>query len=335
MSDTTIKMMGRLQDNFTMISNEFGRNPNVTPRAARLFVYIASHETGWSLSVTATENATGLKRGTIFEALKDLRKLGYVKRYQKVDEGGRFSGTEYQVFLLPLPEDERDDIAVSANNRVRENSTRSDQQECDESAGGSRVRENRIRENRIRKNDTLKKTNTKKTNLQEDQLQEDEPPLVPPRGETRAGAHAGEEPTGETTAAELVPVDKPKPAKRTDRGTRLEDGWMPTQRVIDQMRQECPHVNLEYEHRKFTDYWQSTPGAKGRKTNWDATWRNWIRRASERPGGGNHHQPHRPPAEDMNNFEYYANRLIERLDAQEAQDTNQPQLTAAQWEITK
>lgn len=29
----------------------------------------------------------------------------------------------------------------------------------------------------------------------------------------------------------------------------------------------------------FRDYWMATPGAKGRKTDWLATWRNWMRRA--------------------------------------------------------
>ena len=31
----------------------------------------------------------------------------------------------------------------------------------------------------------------------------------------------------------------------------------------------------------FRDYWVAQPGVKGRKANWSATWRNWVRRASE------------------------------------------------------
>ena len=27
----------------------------------------------------------------------------------------------------------------------------------------------------------------------------------------------------------------------------------------------------------FRDYWIAVPGAKGKKANWPATWRNWIR----------------------------------------------------------
>jgi hypothetical protein len=69
-------------------------------------------------------------------------------------------------------------------------------------------------------------------------------------------------------------------AART-RGTRLPDPWEPPADVIAQMHTEHPEVNLKAEHAKFTDYWISQPGSKGRKTDWTATWRNWIRRAAE------------------------------------------------------
>jgi hypothetical protein len=29
---------------------------------------------------------------------------------------------------------------------------------------------------------------------------------------------------------------------------------------------------------EFRDYWIAQPGQKGVKTDWDATWRNWVRR---------------------------------------------------------
>lgn len=65
------------------------------------------------------------------------------------------------------------------------------------------------------------------------------------------------------------------------KGTRLPEDWMPPAEVIEQMRTECPGVDLEAEHRRFVDYWLGVPGAKGRKVRWDTTWRNWIRRANE------------------------------------------------------
>lgn len=41
-------------------------------------------------------------------------------------------------------------------------------------------------------------------------------------------------------------------------------------------------VNIEKETEKFVDYWKAQPGQKGVKLDWPATWRNWMRRASER-----------------------------------------------------
>lgn len=74
----------------------------------------------------------------------------------------------------------------------------------------------------------------------------------------------------------------PAPKRKKARATTLPEGWMPDQPVIDQMRAEHPGVNLEAEHRKFTDYFNSVAGERGRKRDWNATWRNWIRRAGER-----------------------------------------------------
>jgi hypothetical protein len=47
------------------------------------------------------------------------------------------------------------------------------------------------------------------------------------------------------------------------------------------MRSEHPRINLDAEHAKFVDYWHAKAGRDARKANWDATWRNWVRRAAE------------------------------------------------------
>lgn len=87
------------------------------------------------------------------------------------------------------------------------------------------------------------------------------------------------------------PVSGPPNAAR---GTRIGADWMPPPAVVAQMRSDHPHVDLKAEHLKFIDYWQAKPGKDGRKTDWDATWRNWIRRADERrftPRTNGHHGP--------------------------------------------
>lgn len=74
-------------------------------------------------------------------------------------------------------------------------------------------------------------------------------------------------------------------APKKKQASSLPEGWMPDQTVIDQIRRELAqagrNINFEMEHRKFTDYFQSVSGAKGRKKDWNAAWRNWMRRAGD------------------------------------------------------
>jgi hypothetical protein len=71
------------------------------------------------------------------------------------------------------------------------------------------------------------------------------------------------------------------PSGATARGTRLPDGWRPTDETIAKMRARFPAVDFKLEHEKFTNHWRSQPGAKGRKSDWEATWCNWIIRTAE------------------------------------------------------
>lgn len=91
--------------------------------------------------------------------------------------------------------------------------------------------------------------------------------------ETQAEKEKEEEEVN-TTAKAVV-----RPRKR---GTRLPEGWMPAPTTISEMRVECPTIDQRSEHRKFVDYWTAKTGRDATKLDWDATWRNWIRRASER-----------------------------------------------------
>lgn len=43
------------------------------------------------------------------------------------------------------------------------------------------------------------------------------------------------------------------------------------------------HDDAFAEGQSFADYWRAKPGKDGRKLDWQATWRNWVRSA-RRPG---------------------------------------------------
>jgi hypothetical protein len=85
------------------------------------------------------------------------------------------------------------------------------------------------------------------------------------------------------------------PAPKGANGCRIEPDWMPSQKTIDQMREEFPHLTSEDLNQinvEFIDYWISIPGARGRRSDWDATWRNRVRDiSSRRPNGRASSQP--------------------------------------------
>ena len=65
------------------------------------------------------------------------------------------------------------------------------------------------------------------------------------------------------------------------RGTRIPENWRPSppdqQFAIDKLGSvdRARHVYDE-----FVDYWRGVPGAKGRKVDWAATFRNRVRQVA-------------------------------------------------------
>jgi len=66
------------------------------------------------------------------------------------------------------------------------------------------------------------------------------------------------------------------------RGSRLPADWEPSLEMLDWAQAERPDLDLGQTLEKFRDYWISQPGQKGVKTDWTATYRNWVR--NEKPG---------------------------------------------------
>jgi hypothetical protein len=72
---------------------------------------------------------------------------------------------------------------------------------------------------------------------------------------------------------------KDKPPKT--RGSRIPDPFPVTDDMIAWAQTEAPNVDWVAETKKFKDHWLAQPGARGTKLNWNAVWRNWIRKAGE------------------------------------------------------
>lgn len=72
------------------------------------------------------------------------------------------------------------------------------------------------------------------------------------------------------------PAIAPPAASPNARGCRLPDDFEPDLGFASRLG-----LDAAAEWAKFRDYWTAQPGLKGRKTDWNATWRNWCRRAAE------------------------------------------------------
>lgn len=59
--------------------------------------------------------------------------------------------------------------------------------------------------------------------------------------------------------------------------TRLPADWSPNDIEVQFCKTERQDLQVETVAARFRDYWISQPGLKGRKTDWTATWRNWVR----------------------------------------------------------
>lgn len=60
-------------------------------------------------------------------------------------------------------------------------------------------------------------------------------------------------------------------------GSRLPADWQLPEAWAVWAKQTRPDLDPQETANRFADYWHSIPGAKGRKIDWQATWRNWVR----------------------------------------------------------
>lgn len=77
-------------------------------------------------------------------------------------------------------------------------------------------------------------------------------------------------PEEERSLRSLAPADK-------TRGTRLPEAWEPTPADRAMAELALGEDGTRELLANFRDYWAGVPGQRGRKTNWDATWRNRVR----------------------------------------------------------
>lgn len=89
--------------------------------------------------------------------------------------------------------------------------------------------------------------------------------------------------------------------KELKRGTRLQHPFVLTNDMIKWAVEKYPLVDFHLQTEAFIDYWTSQPGQKGVKSDWIATWRNWIRNS----------RPTLQPAKPVQNNDWMIAKPIE------------------------
>lgn len=80
-------------------------------------------------------------------------------------------------------------------------------------------------------------------------------------------------------------ADRQAEQKANSRGSRLAVDAVLTPEAAAFAEKAFPEIDAAAEWEAFRDYWTAMPGARGRKTDWNATFRNWLRNAQKFRGG--------------------------------------------------
>lgn len=94
--------------------------------------------------------------------------------------------------------------------------------------------------------------------------------------------------------------EKKEPKSKAEASaTRLPADWEPSEGDVAFCRDERPDLMPAQVASQFRDYWVAQPGAKGRKLDWPATWRNWVRNQRATTGPRQVHSYHDERAETI------------------------------------
>lgn len=75
--------------------------------------------------------------------------------------------------------------------------------------------------------------------------------------------------------------------ERAPKATRLKATWSPPPEYLEDVQRIHPKWTAEQRDRcveMFRNHWIAQPGQRGVKTDWRATWRNWLHREGDAPG---------------------------------------------------
>ncbi len=114
------------------------------------------------------------------------------------------------------------------------------------------------------------------------------------------------------------PTHTPEPETRTRKGTRLPANWSPSP-LPPELATELAGVSagaIQRELSKFRDWAAAATGPVAVKSNWDAAWRNWLRKAMENGHLGRNNGPAEPAERGMGSIERAGREALAVIQAQ-------------------
>lgn len=108
----------------------------------------------------------------------------------------------------------------------------------------------------------------------------------------------------------------PQAASKAKNGSRLSDEWVLPKAWGEWALENVDGMTSEFirsQADQFRDYWIGKAGAGARKNDWEATWRNWMRKAAERLPRGS---PQSAPDQKPRNIAEASARLVAKMKEQ-------------------
>lgn len=113
---------GEHEDGFTVINNSILRDTNLSDGAARLLLYMLSMSDEWSFSTNMLAKTFNVAKSTIVARVTELKKAGYIKTKNVVDDKGHFKSVTWDIFEEPqtaFGKNPCSEISVFGSDRIR------------------------------------------------------------------------------------------------------------------------------------------------------------------------------------------------------------------------
>ena len=99
--DSKIRRVKDKTGNFTTILNELFQKKDVSAKAKGVYVYLLTLPDDWQIYMSEVCTHFTEGKGSIESAIKELERLGYIKKEKRKGERGRFEGWDYTVYESP------------------------------------------------------------------------------------------------------------------------------------------------------------------------------------------------------------------------------------------